>query len=291
MPYARLGDRAVLHVTGEAAEDFLQNLVTSDLDLLGEGEARPSALLTPQGKILFDFLVSRFPGGLRLDAAESVRGDLAKRLTLYRLRAKVGLEPLDEPVFAIWDERGAEGAVLDRRFPEGGVTRAYGVAPAGIAGTDKAAFDALRVRAGVAEGVSDFPASDLFPHDVLLDQNGGVSFKKGCYIGQEVVSRMQHRGTARRRIMLVASEGHLSPAAVISAGGKAIGTVLAAVPSREDGGRTDEGLGLVRIDRLAKALADGIPIEADGVPLTLSIPPWARYALPDLSSVTKDESP
>ncbi|KAB0680120.1 YgfZ/GcvT domain-containing protein [Aureimonas leprariae] len=275
MPHARLADRATLLVTGDAASDFLQNLVTSDIESIGADEARPSALLTPQGKILFDFLVSRVDGGFRLDVAAGARGDLAKRLTLYRLRAKVGIAPSDEPVFAVWETERSPGFIADRRFPGDAVFRAY----EGLTGgeeTEAAEFEALRIRAGVAEAERDFPASDVFPHDVLLDQNGGISFRKGCYVGQEVVSRMQHRGTARRRLMLAEAERHLTPGADILAGGKSIGTVLSAA------GR--EGMVMVRIDRLAGALNSGGTVEADGVPVELTIPEWAGYALPDAAS-------
>ncbi len=274
MPHAVLADRAVLAVTGEDAETFLQNLVTSDVDALDAGEVRPSALLTPQGKILFDFLLGRTGNGFRIDVAAEARGDLAKRLTLYKLRAKVSIAPENVPIVAVWDETDAPpDALPDRRFPDATVYRLYGLAPAGLEAAPPERFVALRIANGVAEAERDFPASDVFPHDVLLDQNGGVSFRKGCYVGQEVVSRMQHRGTARRRLMLAATDnGHLTPGSDIRAGGKSIGTVLSATDAR--------GLALIRIDRLAAATNAGVAIETDGVPIDLSVPPWAGYALP-----------
>lgn len=289
MPYARLQDRCVLDLTGEAAEPFLQNLVTADLDLLLPGEARPSALLTPQGKILFDFLVSRIEGGLRLDVATAAREALVKRLTLYRLRAKVAFDASDMAVFAVWDAADST-APVDRRFASGTVLRGYGEPPAGLDEVSADHFEALRLRAGVAEAESDFASADMFPHDVLLDQNGGVSFKKGCFIGQEVVSRMQHRGTARRRIMLVQAEGHLTPGAVILAGGKSIGTVLSSVAG--EGGDGGEGIGLLRIDKLAAALAGDLKLSADGVPVDVAIPAWAGYDLPtvDAAAIEGDEA-
>ena len=289
MSYASLTDRSVLAVTGPDAESFLQNLVTSDLDLLQQGEVRPSALLTPQGKILFDFLISRFADGdgLRLDVNAGVRADLLKRLTFYRLRAKVVLAAVDEAVFALVDAPASAGVLADRRFVEGTVSRAYGTLPGGSGEEIPAAsFDALRIRAGIAEAVTDFPASDAFPHDVLLDQNGGVSFKKGCYIGQEVVSRMQHRGTARRRIVLVQADGHLSAGATILAGDRLIGTVMSAIPGLAgDGG---DGMALVRIDRLAQAMAADNILSVDGVPVDVTIPAWAGYSLPEVAATAED---
>ncbi|MCW4113928.1 folate-binding protein [Aurantimonas sp. MSK8Z-1] len=277
MPFARLPDRAVLTVTGPAAADFLQNLVTADLEALGADEARPAALLTPQGKILFDFLASRIADGFRLDVAAGARSDLAKRLTLYKLRAKVEIAAVDAPVVALWggSELPAE-ALVDTRFAERSTARLYGAPPEGMAEAAPAAFAAHRIRAGIAEAEADFPASDVFPHDVLLDQNGGVSFRKGCFVGQEVVSRMQHRGTARRRLMLIEAEGHIARGVEISAGGKTIGKIIAAAGS--------EGMALVRLDRLAEALAADAVLAADGVPVVVTIPPWAGYTLPQAGS-------
>ncbi|WP_152045424.1 CAF17-like 4Fe-4S cluster assembly/insertion protein YgfZ [Aureimonas psammosilenae] len=275
MPQTLLADRATLLVSGEEAQDFLQNLVTSDVEAVGENEMRPSALLTPQGKILFDFLLGRTDEGYRIDVAAGARGDLAKRLTLYKLRSKVDIRPTEEKVFAVWDEARPNGGAIDRRFPGDTVFRSYGEAPSGVAEGSEADFATRRIRAGVVEAERDFPSSDVFPHDVLLDQNGGVSFKKGCYVGQEVVSRLQHRGTARRRLMLVEADGHLTPGAEIRAGDKVLGTVLSAVGS--------EGVAMVRIDRLAGALSDGAVISADGALLDLTIPEWAGYALPALA--------
>jgi folate-binding protein YgfZ len=273
MPVARLADRALLLVTGEPAEHFLQTLVTADLDGLDENEMRPSALLTPQGKIMFEFLIGRVPGGFRLDVASAAAQAFAKRLALYRLRTKVVIEPTEDPVHAVWDEdETVPGALRDRRFQDP-VWRVYGAPPAGIDEAEPADFERQRIRAGVAESDTDYPGSEVFPHDVLLDQNGGVSFKKGCFVGQEVVSRMQHRGTARRRLMLVEADGHLTPGANIEAGGRTIGTVLSASGC--------DGFALIRIDRLADALAADATLRADGVAVTATVPPRAGFALPE----------
>ncbi|WP_246332983.1 YgfZ/GcvT domain-containing protein [Aureimonas mangrovi] len=271
MPAALLPTRALVDVTGAEAEHFLQNLVTADIEGLPDDLARPSALLTPQGKILFDFLVSRIDGGFRLDVASSARADLVKRLMLYRLRAKVAIEPADGEVAAVWEaDEAPAGALADGRFPGGEVYRLYGVDLAG----DSSASDyrAMRIAAGVLEAEADFPAADVFPHDVLLDQNGGVSFKKGCFVGQEVVSRMQHRGTARRRVMVLRAEGHLSEGANVEADGRTVGTLLAAA------GKV--GAAILRIDKVAEALRGGQTLSVDGVPVEAEVPAWAGYVLP-----------
>ncbi|WP_062016382.1 folate-binding protein YgfZ [Aureimonas sp. AU4] len=279
MTAVRLPDRATLLVTGEEAEAFLQNLVTDDVEQIGAGEVRPGALLTPQGKILFDFLVGRIDGGFRLDVATSARAALLKRLQLYRLRSRIGLAEGDEAVGAVFDDAAPAGALADRRFPDG-VFRLYGMAAEGLP-EDAGDFARLRLSFGVAEAERDFPASDVFPHDVLLDQNGGVSFRKGCYVGQEVVSRMQHRGTARRRLMVLRAEGHLTPGSVLLAGSGTppLGDVLSA--------SGEIGIALVRLDRLADALAAGRALSADGVPVEAEVPAWAGYALPEASGAAE----
>lgn len=279
MPTTHLKDRSVILVAGPDAEHFLQNLVTTDLDGLTPGEARPGALLSPQGKILFDFMISRArPDGFRLDCRTDVADDFLRRLMLYKLRAKVELSKQDqEVVLARWDEDSASSDadsswLADARFPEAlRMRRGYEDAP--VAAADADAWHGLRIANGIAESGEDYQLGDAFPHDVLLDQSGGVGFHKGCYVGQEVVSRMQHRGTARRRVMLVTAGATLPASGTdIIANDRPIGTL----------GGTDgrNGLAIARIDRVKDALDAGHPILAGDVPVTLSIPAWARYALP-----------
>ena len=287
MPTAHLQDRAIIVVEGPNAEHFLQNIVTTDLDALGEGEAKPGALLTPQGKILFDFLVSRAgEQALRLDVRAGIADDFIRRLMLYRLRAKVEIAKQDQTlVLTRWendsDPSGVESGTsdsdsswfADARFPaEARAARGYGSAATGTAGGDD--WNRLRIAHGVAESGADYDLSDAFTHDVLLDQTGGVGFRKGCYVGQEVVSRMQHRGTARRRVMLVEGAADLpATGADIRANDRSIGRL-----GSVDGSR---GLAIVRIDRVKDALDAGHAITAEDVPVTLSIPAWATYTLPD----------
>jgi folate-binding protein YgfZ len=140
-------------------------------------------------------------------------------------------------------------------------------------------WDRLRVAHGVAESGSDYALSDVFPHDILMDKNHGVDFRKGCYVGQEVVSRMHHRGTARRRVVTVAGEASL-PA---SGTGILAGTKPAGELGTVTGGRA---LAIVRIDRVADALAAGDPLTADGVAVTLTLPDWTGLSfIPDNQTV------
>ena len=282
MPFAPLPDRAVLTLTGPETEDFLQGLVTADVGAVTTDAASPAALLTPQGKVMFEFLISRIEGGLRLDAPAEMRADLKKRLTRYRLRRKVAIEDGGEAVFALWGEDARREGLTDRRFPEAGVFRVYGQAPADVAEASAEAFRALRLRSGVAELGADYGPSEMFPHDVLMDYSGGVSFKKGCFVGQEVVSRMQHRGTARRRLMLVTGEAPLIANAEIRAGDRSVGEIL----SIED----DRGLALVRIDRLANAAAKGEALTVEGMPVALERPAFAGYEIPEGRGDQPDEA-
>ena len=272
MPALILPDRTVIRVDGADAQHFLQNLVTANVEAIKPGEAQPAALLTPQGKILFDFLVSK-AGETAYDC--DIRSDLAddfiRRLTLYKLRAAVRFEALEQPVIAGWDGEAPAGALRDLRFPrEANVWRLYDEGPALDA--DRAAWDAIRIKFGVAESGADFALSDVFPHDILMDRNGGVDFRKGCYVGQEVVSRMQHRGTARRRVAVLTAATDL-PAA--SDTGAEIGILAGGKPAGSLGSVAGKaGLAIVRTDRVADALSQGLQLTLDGVPVTLTLPGW-----------------
>lgn len=268
MPALILKDRTLVHVDGAEAGHFLQNLITTNVETLGEREARPSALLTPQGKILFDFLISCAPdGGFDLDVRAGIAEDFVKRLTLYKLRAKVSFNiDGDRPVIAGWGGHLPEAALDDKRFPEAaGAWRLYG--SGAILDAERSAWDAVRIENGVAESGADFELSDVFPHDVLMDKNDAVDFRKGCYVGQEVVSRMHHRGTARRRPAIVSAETAL-PATQTSivAGEKPVGTLGTVVD--------EKSLAIIRVDRASDALAEEISLSAGGVPVTLAFPDW-----------------
>ncbi|MGA1801204.1 YgfZ/GcvT domain-containing protein [Rhizobium sp. HT1-10] len=277
MPSVFLHDRSLLRITGPDAEPFLQNLVTTDLGGLAADEARPGALLTPQGKILFDFMIWRDGVGFVLETEASQTEALVKRLTMYRLRAAVEIAPTDvEGVTVSWND-GAGDGYLDSRFAKAGVPLRR---IPGAHGNDPAAlYHEARIAAGVPLSGKDFALQDAFPHDVLMDQNGGLSFRKGCYVGQEVVSRMQHRGTARRRLVLVLAEIDLPATGTpILAGGKPIGA-LGSVAGKH-------GLAIVRIDRAGAAMAEALPILADETALVLALPAWSGLSFP----ATADEA-
>lgn len=283
MPALVLNDRKIVHVDGAEAEHFLQNLVTANIDSVTAKDAWPTALLTPQGKVLFDFVISRDgETGFHCDIAADCVDDFIRRLTLYKLRAAVTFQKRDDlPVIAGWGGAAPVGALQDRRFPEeAGAWRLYG--SGAVLDADRSDWEKMRIEHGVAESGHDFALSDVFPHDILLDKNGGVDFRKGCYVGQEVVSRMQHRGTARRRTVTVNSQTALPASAEtavsIMAGDKPVGTLASVAGST--------GLAIVRTDRVADALAGGIALTVAGSPVTLSFPDWTG-----LSFGTDDKSP
>ncbi len=277
MPFAQLKDRAVISVSGPDAEHFLQNILTTDLDALAPYVAKPGALLSPQGKILFDFLISRSgENGFRLECRADVADDFLRRLTLYKLRAKVEIAKQDQGFVTVaWGTDSTASQtdstdISDARFGEVAVRRSYGATPAG---GDPAAWQALRIASGIAESGSDYQLGDAFPHDVLLDETGGVGFNKGCYVGQEVVSRMQHRGTARRRVLIVSADHALPPSGTeLTVAGRPVGTL----GSSE--GTT--GLAIARIDRVKAALDADQPILAGDVAVSLAIPAWAKFSFP-----------
>ncbi|MQB08846.1 folate-binding protein [Agrobacterium sp. ICMP 6402] len=281
MPSAFLADRRLIRVSGTGAEEFLNNLITADVENLAEGEARASALLTPQGKILFDFLIARDGADYLIETGAAEQDALLRRLTMYKLRALIDLKAeATEGVSIFWDENAPEAGVRDGRFVKAGVD-VFRVPGASATG-DAAAYDALRVEHGIAESGRDYALQDAFPHDVLMDVNDGVSFKKGCFVGQEVVSRMKHRGTARRRVVTVSAEGPLPATGTeITANGKPVGTLGTVCGST--------ALAIVRIDRIADALASGTPLLAENVTVTMALPAWSGLAFPAADPAARAE--
>jgi len=281
MKAAILPDRGVVKVAGEGARDFLNGLVTTDMKHLRPGLGRFGALLTPQGKIIADFLISEVPsghgGGFLLDCPRALAQALADKLNVYKLRAKVGIENLSDSlaVLAAWDgDLVAEpdlvfadprNAALGWRIPVPGELAQKVADLIGAELVDSAAYEAHRIACGVPRGGSDFTYGDAFPHETNMDRLHGVDFDKGCYVGQEVVARMQHRGTARTRTVRVVLEGLApEPGTAILAGEKPVGTMGSA--------SGHDALALIRIDRAADALAAGLPLTAGGLAIRVADP-------------------
>jgi len=292
MKAALLPDRGVLKVAGIDARKFLNGLVTADLGKVTPALPCFAALLTPQGKIIVDFIVvdSDTPTGndFYLDCPRALGPALVERLGFYKLRAKVVIEDISNnaAVMAVWNGAAPAhwGACYpDPRLPELGLRCISPPRPADAAGAfgaelvDHAVYEAHRIALGVPSGGLDFAYGDAFPHEADMDQLHGVDFQKGCFVGQEVVSRMEHRGTARTRVVPVTFDGAPPAAgAPVTAGGKSVGVMGSATAGR--------GLAMLRLDRVDEALATGAALVADGIELRLSKPAWARFALPGEAS-------
>jgi tRNA-modifying protein YgfZ len=284
MQAIQLIDRAVLCIRGDEARSFLQGLVTCDMDAVSPAHAGFGALLTPQGKIIADFFIveaaAEDGGGFLLDVPLVLTDVLFKRLNLYKLRAKVTVENLGETAAVIAALPGRtlpEDAGLvfaDPRLATMGQRAITDRAHALTLPDDASAWHAHRIAHGVPDGGKDFTYGDAFPHEVLMDQLNGVSFTKGCYVGQEVVSRMQHRGTARTRIVPVHfTEGMRSETGIeANAGGKLLGHIGTTAQGR--------GLAMLRLDRVADALSAGEPLLAGGIAFTLEKPAFATFPFP-----------
>jgi len=294
MKAALLPDRGVVKVASDGARIFLHGLVTADVLNLAPGTARFCALLTPQGKIIADFFVTEAPakdgGGFFLDVPRALCVALVAKLNIYKLRAKVIVEDLSEvlSVLAAWDGSATtKGGTTrlglsygDPRLPALGLRvmlpphlAAGAAAELDATLVDAGQYAAHRIALGVPEGGLDFSYGDAFPHEADMDQLGGVDFAKGCYVGQEVVSRMEHRGTARSRAVPVRYDG-AAPAvgAEVMAGGRQVGTIGSAAAGH--------AVALLRLDRVAEAMSRHEPLAAGGVPIHLVKPGWARFAFP-----------
>jgi len=267
---AILADRGVVSVTGEDAKSFLDNLITNDMDGLDSKPAIHSALLTPQGKILFEFFVVRHSDGYLLDTPRETVPDLVKRLTLYRLRAKVSLNdlsssrvvvaswggaPLDVPLAVVYPDPRADG-LGDRLIMAPEIAEK-------LVGEDegRAAYDRHRIALGVPEPGHDYALGDTFPHEANFDRFAGVSFTKGCFVGQEVVARMQHKTVVRKRVVRIAGDTALTAGADITIGEAVIGRV-----GTVDGAKA---LALIRLDRAVEAAAKGQQLKAGGIPVSV----------------------
>lgn len=227
----QLKTRSLLRVCGPDAESFLDNLVTSELPT--DGKVVGSALLSPQGKILFSFLLALSPdSSFLVECDTKERAGLLQRLSMYKLRANVELNASDAPVHAV-----ASGGFEDQRDGSLG-GRLYETADA-EEGAE--VYLQTRIAAGVLEGPEEIMAGQDFPHDVGFDLTNAVSFKKGCFVGQEVVSRVKHRGTARRRPVIIQGSS-LAVGGSVHSKGRDLGTIRAV--------SNGDALAVIRIDQV-----------------------------------------
>jgi folate-binding protein YgfZ len=294
MQTALLPDRGVVKVAGDDARRFLNGLVTNDADKVAPGRPHFAALLTPQGKIIVDFVIAEAPaedgGGFFLDCPRALAATLVEKLNFYKLRAKVICEDLSDVlgVMAIWD--GAADSEYGLSYPDPRLPAlgsrvmlpphlaAEAAADLGATLSAADAYEAHRITLGVPRGGLDFVYGDTFTHEADMDQLNGVDFDKGCYVGQEVVSRVEHRASARSRVVPIAyDEFAPSSGLPIMAGDKQVGTL----------GSTAKGHGLafVRLDRIEDALAAGQPLQAGGITIRAVKPAWAKFGWPGEAKV------
>lgn len=266
MPVAHLEDRAVIAVAGPEARPFLQGLITNDVERLEPGKGLYAALLTPQGKILFDFFLVEGDGAILIDCLASARDPLLKRLSLYKLRSKITLEPRDQlAVLAAWGGSTVRYAISypDPRLAELGQRAIIARGEMRSDLLDAETYHAHRLALGIPES-GDFGSDRMFALDADLDELHAVDFEKGCYVGQELTARMKHRGTARKRLLPIEFATDGARDSSIKAAGKEIAEVVSEYGQR--------GFAQVRLDRLEEA--GSAELRAGGQAVKLIKPSW-----------------
>ena len=257
---ARLGSRALIAVAGEDWRSFLQGLLTQDVETIGPGQLRFGALLTPQGRLLYDLFIVGREGGCWLDCAAQSRAALIQRLTLYRLRAKVTIAADETPVSVAWGEAApGAGWIADPRLPALG-WRGYG---AEATEATEADYDRHRLALGVP-GPADWGEDSSYPLEADFDLLHAIDFKKGCFVGQETTSRMKRRGAIKSRMLPIVFDGPApAPGGEILAGTLRAGEVLSGFDGR--------AMALVRLDRI-----EGAALTVDGRACTVERPAWTQ---------------
>jgi hypothetical protein len=265
-------DRALFRFSGPEAHRLINDVVTGEIPRSGDGEGEGAAawaLLSAQGKILAEGLAGFAEDALWLDVHQSVADDFFKRMKMYRLRARAVIDDLRE-THRVGFAQGEEPQGLRHTDRLGPIDLGWRVI-ASVEATsdwvqDDASYHDKRIACGIPHQGNDFPANEVFAHDIGMDLLDGIDFAKGCYVGQEVVSRMKHRGTARRRPVIVSGVEAPAGSAVV-AGGKEAGTI----------GQVVDGVAvaIVRLDRIT----DPGAVTVEGKPVDIALPVWANYRL------------
>ena len=277
-----LPDRGVLSVAGPDRASFLQGLVTNDLQRLAPDQALYAGLLTPQGKLLYDFFLVEDGTRILIDVAAAHAADLARRLSLYKLRAAVDIADVgaEFKIAALWgpgavESQGlsrAEGAAgrsksgdyafVDPRLAELGVRLLLGRDTSFTAQNRPEDYAAHRLSLGIADSM-EIGRETCYPLEANFEALHGVDFKKGCYVGQELTARMKHKGGLRKRVLpVIGTEPLPPPGTTVTENSTELGTLIAA--------KGANGLALLRLDRLAEAGA----LSAGEIPLSVHWPSW-----------------
>jgi len=267
--FAHLDSRALIRLGGPDWRDFLQGLISNDVERLAPGEARFAALLTPQGRLLYDMFVIGAGDGCLLDVQAAQRGAMIQRLSIYRLRAKVEIAEAEGRVAALWGlgaEAAPAGWIADPRLAELGFRGAGLGPPAGVQVVDEDAYDGWRLSLGVPDPAKDCTPDKTYPIEADFDLLNGVDFKKGCYVGQETTSRMKRRGGIRSRMLPIVFDGP-APArgAEVLAGELRAGEALT--------GGDGRAMALLRLDRI-----EGAALSVDGRAVRVEHPAWMPKA-------------
>jgi tRNA-modifying protein YgfZ len=296
MKASLLPDRSIVKFAGDDARQFLNSLFTANITTLTSNECCYSALLTAQGKIIVDAFVSEAPAekgeGFYFDTPKSQFQTFLAKMKGYNLRKKYVVEDLSEKlaIMAVWDGTAATAkypchtdprlAALGQRIMLPPAQAAAVAAEIGAELVPPEQFEAHRIALGIPRGDLDFAYGDAFPHEADMDQLHGIDFKKGCFVGQEVVQRMERRRTARTRVVPVMFDGAApSAGAEVMAAEKPVGTIGSTVDGR--------GLALLRLDRAEDALAAGHALKAGDVTLRLVKPDWVQFPFPGESKQEK----
>jgi folate-binding protein YgfZ len=292
--YAILEDRALLAVAGDEARSFLQGLISNDIEKATESHGIYAALLTPQGKFLFDFLIVGQGDRLLFDAEAGRRAELKKRLTFYKLRSKATI--VEENGLAVAAAFGADAlerlglaveagsakpfaggvAMTDPRLASLGarlllpLDRIAELEALGFARAEAAEYDRWRLSLGVPDGSRDLEIEKSFLLECNFEELNGVDFDKGCYVGQELTARTKYRGVVRKRLMRVDVDGPLpAPGTPILLDGTEAGEMRS--------GRDRIGLAMIRLEHWEKARSAGTPLTASGTTVTPVKPDWAAF--------------
>lgn len=261
--FAELASRALVRVAGPDWRVFLQGLISNDVEALPTGQMRFAALLTPQGRLLFDLFVIGGEEGCLLDVDAARVQALVERLLIYRLRAKVEIAAQPGTVCALWQAPQApEGWIADPRLEALGFRGIDRSPPPGAVGLDEAAYDAFRLELGAPDPARDAIPDKTYPIEADMDLLNGIDFRKGCFVGQETTSRMKRRGGIKSRMLPIVFEGPPpSFGAEVLAGSLRAGEVLT--------GRDGRAMALLRLDRI-----EGGGLTVDGRPVRVEHPAW-----------------
>jgi folate-binding protein YgfZ len=261
-------DRTLIRVSGPDSAAFLDNLLTQDVQKLAGAGVQYAALLTPQGKVSADMLLWAAEDGVIIECDASRGPDLMRRLAMYKLRAQVAFEDVSGAFAACYRQKPFANAHPDPRFPDGALGwRAILPSGEATAVSDGGSCDAHRLALGVPDLARDAQPDEVFAGEALLEELRGVDFQKGCFVGQENVSRMKRRATTRKKFCPIAFDGEPPAFGVaVRSGAAELGSVRTGTAGR--------AMALLRLDRALEAVAEGKELEADGRPIRLDPPAW-----------------